>query len=399
VISLIAEHLPAFLDFSPGPVEEIRVFFAPGRVNLMGEHTDYNGGYVLPAALALGTYLFVRPQPGSRVRFASSSFSKVVDGQLDSLQYQSEQDFANYPLGMLSELQNKGYELSKGAAGDYYFVGNLPHGAGLSSSASVEVVTGYAASRLLNALIDKADIAVMAQAAENHFVGVNCGIMDQFSVAMGKAHHALSLQCDTLEYAYVPIALEGVTLVLANTNKPHSLVESKYNERRSECDRALEDLHRAGLTYPNLAAISVEEFAQVVQCFSSEVVRRRARHVVFENHRAKHAPRLLEQGDAATFGQWMHDSHVSLRDDYEVTGEELDALAQAAWSVPGCLGSRMTGAGFGGSTVSLVRTDCVSDFMETVGRVYRERIGYDASFYQTDIGDGVRELTKEAWLS
>ncbi|WP_238413540.1 galactokinase [Alicyclobacillus sp. TC] len=384
---------PAFFQFSPGPAEDVRVFFAPGRVNLIGEHTDYNGGYVLPAALQLGTSAIVRPRKDGQWRFASTSFpDTVVEFSPENLEYRENAGFANYPAGVIWVLRQEGY-IANGA--DIFFAGNLPAGAGLSSSASVEVVTAFAMASLHHWSISKETLALYAQRAENQFVGVNCGIMDQFSVALGMEQHALSLHCQSLSYEQVPVELGDVVMVLTNSNKPHSLVESKYNERRSECETALSLLQDAGFSCSYLADLTPEQWPQMDAVLVDPVLKRRVRHVVFENHRAKEAPKLLRQGRLREFGEWMNASHRSLCKDYEVTGPELDTLAESAWQVEGCLGSRMTGGGFGGSTVSLVERHHLDVFQEHVARQYEITIGYAPSFYITGLGEGVRELTGE----
>lgn len=395
------DALVQFLKFSPPSSPSmvllsspgIRVVFAPGRVNLIGEHTDYNGGYVLPAALShLGTWLFVRERSDHRIRFCSSSFSKVIDIPVDGLVYDPADDYANYPKGVIYEFLKRGFEIP---GMDIFFYGTLPHGAGLSSSASVEVATAWMLNEYLHAGLTREEIAVLSQRAENHFVGVQCGIMDQFAVAVGHRDSAISLHCDTLNYEVVPIEMDGLRIVIANTNKRRGLSDSKYNERRSECEQALLELQHRHPEIGTLADIASNAWPELESCISDPVIRRRARHVVFENERAKEAPGVLRQGDLQRFGDMLNESHISLRDDYEVTGIELDTLVEAAWSVEGCLGSRMTGAGFGGCTVSLVRAPVVEMFKQVVRQQYIDRIGYEPSFYVTTLGDGVRDVTEE----
>lgn len=390
----LTDVLPRVLAFSNGDVSEIRVFFAPGRVNLIGEHTDYNGGYVLPAALTLGTWLFVRPRQDGVFRFGSTFTSQVVEAHASDLSYREEDGFANYPKGMLLAMQQLGISIP---GADFFFEGNLPVGAGLSSSASVEVVVGTAIQTLSGATLSKEQIATLAQRVENEFIGVNSGIMDQFAVAMGQTNCALSLQCATLAYELVPLQMDSVRIVIANTNVSRTLADSKYNERRASCEQALSILQSDHPHAQNLADFSPEEWPQLEPLLTDDVLRRRARHVIFENARAKNAKGLLQNGQLALFGQWMNDSHKSLRDDYEVTGPALDALVEAAWAVDGCIGSRMTGAGFGGCTVSLVREDAVERFEESVSQAYERRIGHKPSFYVTQIGPGACEVTKEVF--
>lgn len=403
----LSRALERFLEFSPGPrtsaeatssptkdaANGVRVFFAPGRVNLIGEHTDYNGGYVLPAALELGTWLFVRLREDRVLRFASTSFPQVVEVSTQNITYVEADDYANYPKGVIREFQERGYEIP---GLDLLYYGNLPNGAGLSSSASVEVVTALMLNALLGAGLPGPDLALLSQKAENQFVGVNCGIMDQFAVAMGQHNEAISLNCDTLAYELVPLETQGLSLVITNTNKRRGLADSKYNERRSECEQALAQLQKVRPDLKALADINGDEWPVLQSYLDNPGLQKRARHVVLENERAKQAVQVLRAGEVERFGQMMNASHRSLRDDYEVTGKELDALVEAAWSVKGCIGSRMTGAGFGGCTVSLVETDAIEEFQTLVKHQYTERIGYEPSFYVSDIGDGVKEVRRRS---
>ncbi|MCL6454584.1 MAG: galactokinase [Alicyclobacillus sp.] len=384
--------LKRFLTFSPGPLSDVRVFFAPGRVNLIGEHTDYNGGYVLPAALDMGTWLYVRLRDDHRVRFASTAFERTVEISLRNLRYKPEDDYANYPKGVIREFQALGFAVP---GMDILLDGNLPNGAGLSSSASVEVATAWMLGTLLNAGLSPDRLALLAQSAENGFVGVNCGIMDQFAVALGKRDHAIWLNCDTLSYEIVPIQLRGLHLIIANTNKRRGLSDSKYNQRRRECDEALRLIQAHDASVRHLADVGRTDWPRVESIFEDETLRKRARHVVLENDRAKRAADVLRRGDVEAFGQLMNASHRSLRDDYEVTGMELDTLAELAWAAPGCVGARMTGAGFGGCTVNLVQADKASEFIDQVGRAYEQQVGYAPTFYITSIGDGAREVTDQ----
>jgi galactokinase len=380
----------------PAADPDVRVFFAPGRVNLIGEHIDYNGGRVFPAALRLGTWLFVRPRWDGVFRFASSSFSRVVEvagvHSAAELTFRTDDDFANYPKGVLWALAEQGIQFP---GGDFYFHGNLPYGAGLSSSASVEVATAVAVNEILGAGLKPPQLAQVTQRAENRFVGVNCGIMDQFAVAAGRADHAIALDCDTLTYELVPVRMEGYRLVITNTNQRRGLADSKYNERRAECEAALAKVRQTHPEIRHLADIPVERWPEFAELIGDDTLRRRARHVVTENGRVNAAIAALKAGRIEEFGQLLNESHRSLRDDYEVTGPALDTLAEAAWSVPGCLGSRMTGAGFGGCTVSLVREEAVAEFEQMVRERYSAATGLTPSIYVTDIGDGAREVTEE----
>lgn len=385
-----------FERFSPGPLDQVEVFFAPGRVNLIGEHTDYNGGYVLPAALNLGVYTFVRQREDGVLRFASTGFDRVVSVLPGKLMFRQEDDFANYPKGVIALLkQVRGVEFS---GGDFLFHGNLPYGAGLSSSAAIELATAVAVTTLTGAQIHPAELAQISQHAENQFVGVNCGIMDQFAVAMGQKDKALSLNCKTLDYQLVPIQTSGYRLVITNTNKRRGLADSKYNERRTECEQALHDLQQVNPDLTCLADVNPKDWSTLEQSITNDVWHKRARHVVFENSRAKSAAQVLAQGEIRTFGEMMNESHQSLRDDYEVTGRELDALVEAACAVEGCIGSRMTGAGFGGCTVSLVELNRVPTFEEQVHHRYTAVTGLKPSFYVCEIGDGAHHIERASVL-
>jgi len=383
----------AFLAFSPGELSAIRVFFAPGRVNLIGEHTDYNGGYVFPAALTLGTWLLVRPRQDGILRFGSSAFPAQVSVGVDEVAFKEENNFANYPLGVLWALADLGIRIK---GGDFFLVGNLPHSSGLSSSASVEMAMAVAAAALADVACDRVDLIKAAQRAENGFMGVNSGIMDQFAVGMGEAGRALLLHCATLRYDSVPLHLSNSQFILMNTCYKRGLADSKYNERFAECQIALAQLQGVSPSLTCLADVTTESWQEVSGILRDDVILRRARHVVFENARTLAAGQLLMAGDAKGFGALMNASHESLRDDYEVTGTALDAIVESAWSTAGCLGARMTGAGFGGCAVALVERDLIPDFIARVGEMYSRRTGLQAEFYNGDIGDGAREVTEEA---
>lgn len=377
-----------------GKAEEIVIFHAPGRVNLIGEHTDYNGGAVFPAALTFGTTLLIRPRADRRLRFASTNFPITREISGDAVVYDPSDDWVNYPKAIVWELAQRGIALSQGY--DCLYQGEIPNGAGLSSSASIEVVTAYALLTLEGRTVNKVDIAVWAQHAENEFVGVKCGIMDQFAVANGKKDHAILLDCDTLEYELVPFRADGCKLVIGNTNKRRGLVDSKYNERRAQCEEAVRNLRAAFPEMQWLGQLTLEQFRQHEALIADPAVRRRARHVVEEIDRVARSVEVLRRGDLAAFGDLMNASHDSLRDLYEVTGKELDAMVAAARGVPGVLGSRMTGAGFGGCTISLVREDAVDRFIRDVGAQYEQATGLRADFYVCDIGDGVRQWQEES---
>lgn len=371
---------------------DIRSYFAPGRVNLIGEHTDYNGGHVFPCALTIGTYAIVRKRADRKMRFYSQNFESlgIVEGSLDHLVNEKEADWTNYPVGVVWAFIEKGYKIDAGF--DMLLYGNIPNGSGLSSSASVEVVTGVALRDLFGCDdVTMQDIALFGQYSENNFNGVNCGIMDQFSIAMGKKDHAIFLDCSDLSYTYAPISLKDAKIVIACSNKKRGLGDSKYNERRAECEEALAEL-QTKLDIKTLGDLTEEEFEANKDLIQSEVRQRRAKHAVYENQRTLKAVKVLQAGDIDEFGKLMNASHVSLRDDYEVTGIELDTLVENAWEQEGVIGSRMTGAGFGGCTVSIVKNDCVDAFIENVGKAYLEKIGYAADFYVVEIGDGGRVI-------
>ncbi|WP_177974124.1 galactokinase [uncultured Eubacterium sp.] len=375
-----------------GSEGDIRSYFAPGRVNLIGEHTDYNGGHVFPCALTIGTYAIVRKREDRNFRFYSTNFESlgVIEASLDNLKYDKALDWTNYPLGVVWAFIEKGYPVDYGF--DMLLFGNIPNGSGLSSSASVEVVTGVALRDLFGYDdISMIDIALFGQYSENNFNGVNCGIMDQFAIAMGKKDQAIFLDTSDLSYTYAPIKLANEKIVIACSNKKRGLGDSKYNERRAECEEALSEL-QTKLDIKALGELSEEEFEANKDLIKSEVRQRRAKHAVYENQRTLKAVDALKAGNLEEFGKLMNASHVSLRDDYEVTGIELDTLVENAWEQEGVIGSRMTGAGFGGCTVSIVKTDCVDKFIENVGKAYLEKIGYAADFYVVEIGDGGRVL-------
>ena len=375
-----------------GSEGDIRSYFAPGRVNLIGEHTDYNGGHVFPCARTIGTYAIVRKREDRNFRFYSTNFESlgVIEASLDNLKYDKALDWTNYPLGVVWAFIEKGYPVDCGF--DMLLFGNIPNGSGLSSSASVEVVTGVALRDLFGYDdISMIDIALFGQYSENNFNGVNCGIMDQFAIAMGKKDQAIFLDTSDLSYTYAPIKLADEKIVIACSNKKRGLGDSKYNERRAECEEALAEL-QTKLDIKALGELSEEEFEANKDLIKSEVRQRRAKHAVYENQRTLKAVDALKAGNLEEFGKLMNASHVSLRDDYEVTGIELDTLVENAWEQEGVIGSRMTGAGFGGCTVSIVKTDCVDKFIENVGKAYLEKIGYAADFYVVEIGDGGRVL-------
>lgn len=375
-----------------GDTEGVKCYFAPGRVNLIGEHTDYNGGHVFPCALTIGTYAAARRRTDRKLRFYSVNLSGsgVIETSLDDFHPLKEERWITYPMGVMWAFEKRGCTLPSGL--DIVVNGNIPNGSGLSSSASLEVLTGYLLRDLFGFTeLSNVDLALIGQDAENNYAGMNCGIMDQFASAMGKKDHAIFLDCATLDYEYAPVVLEGMKLVVTNTNKKHKLVGSAYNDRRRECEEA-----RAALSevcgIRTLGELSDADFDQHADVLQDPVVRKRAKHAVYENNRAIEAVAELKAGRIDAFGKLMNASHVSLRDDFEVSCPELDVLAEEAWKLPGVIGSRMTGGGFGGCTVSIVRDETIEDFKKQIGEAYRKRVGYDCSFYVVSIGDGPTEI-------
>lgn len=372
--------------------KEAKVFFAPGRVNLIGEHTDYNGGHVFPCALTIGTYAAVKKRTDKKIRLYSMNFEKegIIEADLnEKIQPKPEQKWANYPLGIVWAFEEKGMKLDCGF--DILFNGNIPNSSGLSSSASIEVLTGYVLKSLYGFDVSNVDLALIGQFSENKFNGVNCGIMDQFAIAMGKEGQAIFLDTNTLKYEYSPVKLEGAKLVIACSNKKRGLGDSKYNERRSECEEALRRIQTIK-NVGSLGELTEEEFEQVKSVIADPVKEKRAKHAVYENQRTIKAVAALKANDVETFGKLMIASDTSLREDYEVTGKELDTLVAEALKIDGVIGSRMTGAGFGGCTVSIVKDEAIDAFIEKVGKNYLEKIGYAADFYVVEVGDGPKEI-------
>ncbi|MEH7235813.1 galactokinase [Bacillus sp. JJ1562] len=370
---------------------DYRSFFAPGRINLIGEHTDYNGGHVFPASITKGTYALARKRQDNKIRMYSMNFEElgVIKFNLENLDYNNAHDWANYPKGMLRYLKEKGYDIPTGV--DILFYGNIPNGAGLSSSASIELVSGLLFEKLFDLEIDRVELVKIGQLVENKFIGVNSGIMDQFAIGMGKKNTGILLDCETLKYEYAPLELDKHLILIMNTNKRRELADSKYNERRSECEQALAQLHKE-LDINALGNITSEQFEQHKHLIENETLQKRAKHAVYENERTLDALNALKAGDLTEFGRLLNASHASLRDDYEVTGKELDTLVEAAWAQEGVLGARMTGAGFGGCAIALVEKDKAQQIIENIEKNYEETIGYPASFYEVSIGDGAKEL-------
>ncbi len=374
-----------------GDSDKAKVYFAPGRVNLIGEHTDYNGGHVFPCALTIGTYGVARKRKDNRLLFYSMNFEQlgVIESSLDELVPSEKADWTNYPKGVMWAFGEKGMKVPCGM--DLLLNGNIPNGSGLSSSASVEVLTGFILRDLFGFDVSNQDLALIGQYSENQFNKVNCGIMDQFAIAMGKKDNAIFLDTADLSYEYAPIVLKGAKIVIACSNKKRGLGDSKYNERREECETALVELQKE-VDIKTLGDLDEAGFEKAASAIQSDVRRKRAKHAVYENRRTIRAVEALKANDVAEFGRLMNASHVSLRDDYEVTGIELDTLVEEAWKVEGVIGSRMTGAGFGGCTVSIVRDEAIDAFIEKVGAAYEKKIGYVADFYVVEVGDGPKGL-------
>lgn len=372
---------------------DIRTYFAPGRVNLIGEHTDYNGGHVFPCALTLGTYAVARKRDDRVLRFYSENFSSlgVIETSLDDLVPDEKADWTNYPKGVMWTFEKRGYKLPQGL--DIAIYGDIPNGSGLSSSASLEVLTGIVLKDMFGFNeITMPEIAQIGQYSENNFNGCNCGIMDQFASAMGKKDNAIFLDTNTLEYEYAPVVLPDAKIVITNSKVKHSLVDSAYNDRRSECETALEEL-KSEMPIVTLGDLTEAEFEAHKDTIKDPVRQLRAKHAVYENQRTIRAVAALKANNIEEFGKLMNESHISLKNDYEVSCEEIDILVDLAWEIPGVIGSRITGGGFGGCTVSIVKNDAVDTFIEKVGNGYKEQTGNTAEFYVVEVGDGAHRLS------
>lgn len=374
-----------------GAEGEIRTYFAPGRVNLIGEHTDYNGGHVFPCALTLGTYGIARKREDHKLRFYSVNFERlgVIESSLDDLKPYKAAEWTNYPKGVMWAFEERGYKLPNGL--DILLYGNIPNGSGLSSSASLEVLTGVILKDMFGFDVSMTDIALIGQFSENNFNGCNCGIMDQFASAMGKKDNAIFLDTNTLQYEYAPVLLEDAKIVIINSKVKHSLVDSAYNDRRNECETALKELQEV-VDIQTLGDLTEEAFEAHKDAIKSEIRQKRAKHAVYENQRTIRAVEALKENRIEEFGKLMNESHRSLRDDYEVSCEEIDILVDLAWETEGVIGSRITGGGFGGCTVSIVKNDAVDGFIKKIGEEYQAKVGHEAEFYVVDIGDGARVL-------
>ena len=372
---------------------EIRTYFAPGRVNLIGEHTDYNGGHVFPCALTIGTYGLARKRQDKKLRFYSVNFGEagIIESSIENLKPVKKDGWTNYPKGVIWAFEKYGHEISSGV--DFLVYGDIPNGSGLSSSASLEVLTGLMLKDIHSMdTVTKQDLAIMGQYSENHFNGMNCGIMDQFASAMGKKDSAIFLDTNTLKFEYAPVKMPDARIVIVNSKVKHSLVGSAYNDRRNESEAALKDLQEV-VDIQTLGDLTEETFEKYKGAIKDPVCRKRAKHAVYENQRTIKAYNALKANALEDFGKYMNASHVSLRDDYEVSCEEIDFLVELAWKIPGVIGSRMTGGGFGGCTVSIVKKDTVDSFIDIVGKGYMEKTGLKADFYVVDIGEGAHRLS------
>jgi galactokinase len=364
------------------------IFFCPGRVNLIGEHIDYNGGKVMPCAISLGTCLAISKNKDKLLRFHSLNFPETIELHLQESYTKTGKTWFNYPLGMINEIVQEGNSIS---GLDMLFYGNLPIGAGLSSSASIEVLTGFALNQMFGLKISNKDLALMGKKVENQFIGVNSGIMDQFAVVMGKKDKAILLDCDTLEYEYLPFETGDYILTIINSNKQRTLADSKYNERFAECGKALKALKKE-LNVTHLCDIDLNTFEEHRHLIEDPILQKRALHVISENFRVGEARDALKANDLTSFGKLMYASHQSLKDWYEVSGKELDTIVEFCKTYDDCIGARMTGAGFGGCAIALVKKDKFKDFSSTLTEYYNGKIGYKCEVFASDIGDGVREL-------
>jgi len=370
-----------------GDTKDVKLYFAPGRVNLIGEHTDYNGGHVFPCALTIGTYAAARKRADNKLCFYSLNFERtgLIESTIEGLKPEKEAEWTNYPKGVMWAFEKRGFQMPCGL--DMVIIGDIPNGSGLSSSASLEVLTGFILRDLFGFDVTNTDLALIGQYSENNFNGMNCGIMDQFASAMGKKDNAIFLNTADLSYEYAPIMLKDAKVVVTNSKVKHSLVNSAYNQRRSECETALAELQKV-VEIKGLGDLTEDEFEKYKSAIQDEIRVKRAKHAVYENQRTIRAVEALKKNDIELFGELMNASHVSLRDDYEVSCEEIDVLVEEAWKIPGVVGSRITGGGFGGCTVSIVKNDAIDEFQEKLGKAYQEKVGKTAEFYIVEIGNG-----------
>ncbi|MCR5763542.1 MAG: galactokinase [Treponema sp.] len=383
------DDLPsAFIKLYGGKQDSVQVYSSPARINIIGEHIDYNGGKVFPAAINRYLYVAIRKRQDSKILYNDVRFPGSYEFDInDNFKYDKKNDYANYLNGILSQLKERGHSFPCGF--EVLMVSNLPAGGGISSSSALECGFAYAVSETFGFNIDRIEIAKLGQMSEHKFMNVNCGIMDQFIIATGKKNTAIELDCNTLEYQYIPLELGNYRFVVMNTNKQRRLADSKYNERRSECERALKILQDSGVKVSALCELTPENWEKSKGCIPDAVIQKRAKHCIYENQRVKDAVAALKAGDLEKLGKLLNESHESLKNDYEVTGIELDTLAETAQKQSGCLGARMTGAGFGGCGIALVNKDNVDAFIENVQKAYTDKIGYAAGFFACESGDGV----------
>lgn len=377
-----------FVKIYGGTEDSVSVFSSPARINIIGEHIDYNGGMVFPAAINRYLYVAIRKRGDTKIIYNDARFPGTYEFDVnETFVYKKENDYANYLNGILSQLKEKGFSFPCGF--EILMASNVPAGGGISSSSALECGFAYAVSETFGFGIDRIEIAKLGQMSEHNFMNVNCGIMDQFIIAMGKKNTAVMLNCDTLEYKYAPLELGDYRFVVMNTNKQRKLADSKYNERRGQCEEALKILQDSGLKITALCQLTPDEWEKSKDAIKDEILLKRARHCIYENQRVKDAVKVLEEKNLSALGKLLNASHKSLKEDYEVTGIELDTLAEEAQKQNGCLGARMTGAGFGGCAIALVHKDSIDTFIENVQKAYTEKIGYAAGFFACESGDGV----------
>ena len=383
--------VPAFIKQYGGTADDVRVFSSPARINIIGEHIDYNGGKVFPAAIDKYLYVAIRKRNDSKITYNDLKFPGTFTFDINQeFTYAKENGYANYLNGILAILKRRGYKIPAGF--DILMVSNVPPAGGISSSSALECGFAYAVSETFGLNVSRKDIALIGQQSEHEFMGVNCGIMDQYIIATGKKNTAEVLDCATIECEYVPLELGDYRFVVMNTRKKRQLADSKYNERRSQCESALKNLQDKGVQVKDLCSLTPAKWEEVKGFISDETLQKRAKHCVYENQRVLDAVAALKAGDLAKLGKLLDESHKSLKEDYEVTGIELDTLAETAQKQEGCLGARMTGAGFGGCGIALVHKDKVDSFVENVQKAYTAKIGYEAGFFSCESGDGVAEL-------
>ncbi len=380
-----------FVKIYGGDESSVKIFSSPARINIIGEHIDYNGGMVFPAAINRYLYVAIRKRSDTKIIYNSIQFPGTFEFDVnDNFSYKEENQYANYLNGILSQLKEKGFTFPCGF--EILMASNVPAGGGISSSSALECGFAYAVSETFGFGIDRVEIAKLGQMSEHRFMNVNCGIMDQFIISVGKKNTAVKLNCDTLDYEYAPLDLGDYRFVVMNTNKVRRLADSKYNERRGQCEEALKILQDSGLKISALCQLTPEDWEKSKDAIKDEILLKRAKHCIYENQRVKDAVKVLNEKNLVALGELLDASHKSLKEDYEVTGIELDTLAETSQKQKGCLGARMTGAGFGGCAIALVHKDCIDDFITNVQKIYTETVGYNAGFFACESGDGVKEF-------